>query len=277
MLHRRECVRLLAAGLPAAALLGGPSFPTTVADRVDRRYEAPMPRPLGLKATREGIWVIDGETSIAYLMRYQGSGEIKVEIETGIERPTAIEADEVGLWIAGEDGRKMFRIDFGRDEEDEKKIDYEKSHQTAEFDTPGAGPVKWGRPGEYPHDIGAQGIAWIRGELYLAVPPAGKIFVVKAQDGSVSREIDAPGIRPQGLVFDARRMLWCADGNSRSFFKLDPASGKIIKQHMLPFGEPEVDGKVVVPHGITIWQRMIYFCSPPTGEIYRTPLVSRMS
>ena len=34
----------------------------------------------------------------------------------------------------------------------EKKIDYEKSRQTAEFETPGVGPVKWGRPGEYLHE-----------------------------------------------------------------------------------------------------------------------------
>jgi hypothetical protein len=273
MLDRRDCLRLIAAGLPAWRLLGGPSFPTTVADRVDRRWEAPYPRPTGIKATRDGIWLIDGETAKAYLMGF--NGQIKVEIETGTQRPTAIETDEVGLWIAGDQGRKMIRIDFGKDEAG--KTNYETSSQQAEFGSPGVGPAKWGAPGEYLEETGVQGVAWIRGELFLAVPPAAKIFVVKAQTGSVVREIPAPGVRPQGLVFDPDGDLWCADANSRSFFKLDTATGNVIKQHMLPFDQPQVNGKVINPHGLTIWQRMLYFCSPETGEIYRTPLVNRLS
>jgi len=271
MLDRRSCVRLLAAGVPAWRLMGAATFPTTVADRVDRRWEAPYSRPAGIKMTRDGIWLVDGESGKAYLMSF--SGQIKVEIETGLARPAAIETDEVGLWVAADDGRRMVRIEFGVDEDE--RIDYETSAQAAEFDTPGVGLVKWGAGGEYSGEIGAQGVAWIRGELFLAVPPAAKIFVVRAQDGSLTREIPAPGVRPQGLVFDARGDLWCADGNSRSFFKMDAASGKIIKQHMLPYDQPQVDGKVIVPHGCSIWQRMIYFCSTATGEIYRTPLVNR--
>jgi hypothetical protein len=272
MLDRRAYLRLLAAGVPASALFGGPSFPTTVADRVDRRYEAPITRPMGIKATRDGIWLVDGETAMAYLMSFQG--QIKAEIETGTERPTAIESDEVGIWIAGDEGKKLIRIEF-LDEDGE--VDYEMAAQKAEFDAPGVGAVKWGQPGEYMREIGVQGLAWIRGELYCAVPAAAKIIVVKGQDGSVIRELSAPGIRPQGCVIAPDGFLWCADGNSRSFYKMDTASGHVIKQHMLPFDQPEKDGKIIVPHGITIWQRMIYFCSPHTSEIYRTPLVNRMS
>jgi hypothetical protein len=122
-----------------------------------------------------------------------------------------------------------------------------------------------------------QGFAWIRGELYCATPATAKITVVKGQDGSVLRELAAPGIRPQGCVIAPDGFLWCTDANSRSFFKMDTAGGKVIKQHMLPFDGPEKDGKIITPHGLTIWQRMLYFCSPHTSEIYRTPLVNRMS
>ena len=264
---------MIVAGCPAWRLFGGPGFPTTVADRVDRRWQTPQPCPAGIKATRDGIWLVDRETAKAYLMSFDG--QIKVEIETGTQRPAAIETDEAGLWIAGEDGRKMIRIVFGIGESG--GTDYARSSRQTEFDVPGAGPVKWGAPGEYPETIGVRGLAWIRGELFLAVPPAAKIFVVTAQTGTVAREIPAPGVRPQGLVFDADGGLWCTDANSRSFFKLDAATGNVIKQHMLPFDQPQVNGKVITPQGLTIWQRMLYFCSPETGEIYRTPLINRMS
>ena len=273
MLDRRNCFRLLGFGLPVLPLLAGASFPTTVADRVDRRYRTPGPRPVGLKATRDGLWILDAETAKAYLVHF-ATGAVKIEMETGTIRPTAIDSDEAGLWIAGDKGRKMIRIDFG---EKDGKTDYATSRRKAEFDVPGRGPVKWGPPGEQGAEIGVEGIAWRRGELFLAVPPAAAIDVMKAQDGSLIRSMPAPGARPQGLAWDPDGSLWCADGNSRSFFKLEAASGKLLKQHMLPFAAPEVNGKLIVPHGITIWQRMIYFCSPETSELYRTPLINRMA
>jgi len=272
MIDRRACLSYLAGAVPGLRLLAGPLFPSTVADRVERRYQTPGPRPAGLKATRDGLWILDQATASAYLVHF-ATGQVKLEIETGTLRPTAIETDEVGLWIAAEDGRKMVRLDFVEDEEG--KVQKDQVVRKAEFDVPGAGPVKWRHAGEPPDPIGAQGLAWRRGELYVAVPPAAAIHVLK-QDGSLVRTLPAPGIRPQGLAWDPDGRLWCADAFSRSFFKLDPATGKIIKQHLLPFAKPEVDGKVIVPDGLTIWQRMIYFCSLETGELYRTPLVNRM-
>lgn len=272
MVDRRACLRYLAGAVPAVRLLAGDLFPSTVADRVDRRYETPGPRPTGLKATRDGLWILDQATASAYLVHF-ATGQVKIEIETGTTRPTAIETDEVGMWIAADDGRKMVRLDFVEDEDGKVKKD-EVVHK-GEFGVPGAGSVKWPYSGGPADPIGAQGLAWRRGELYVAVPPAAAIHVLK-QDGTVLRTLPAPGVRPQGLAWDPDGNLWCADGFSRSFFKLDPATGKIIKQHFLPFAKPEVNGKVVIPQGLTIWQRMIYFCSRETGELYRTPLVNRM-
>ncbi len=273
MLDRRDCLRVLGLGVAGLPALAGPSFPTTVADRVDRRYRTPGPRPTGLKATRDGLWILDAETAKAYLVQF-ATGQVKVEVDTGAMRPAAIESDEVGLWIAGDDGRKMIRVEFG---EKDGHTDFATVRRKAEFDVPGSGPVRWGLGGESGREIGAQGLAWRRGELFLAVPPTATILVMKAQDGSVLRSMPAPGACPQGLAWGLDGSLWCADGYSRSFFKLEAASGKVIKQHMLPFAGPKADGRLIVPHGITIWQRMIYFCSPETGELYRTPLVNRMS
>ncbi len=42
--------------------------------------------------------------------------------------------------------------------------------------------------------------------------------------------------------------------------KLGGAAGRIIKQHLLPFTQAEFNGKLPVPHGMTIWQRCMYLC-----------------
>lgn len=254
-----------------ASHLGGAIFPTTVADRVDRRWDAPCARPTGIKATREGIWLVDRETAKVFLMGYTGT--IKAEIPTETTHPTAIETDQIGIWVAGEEGQRLIRIEFL---DEENKVDYTRPLRKADFEAPGIGVVKYGAPGEYMRPTGVQGLAWVRGELYATSPADALIYVIKGQDGSVVRSMPAPGSCPQGLVFEPDGTLWCADGNSRSFFKLDAASGVVIKQHMLPVAQPEVEGKLVVPHGLTYWQRMLYFCSTHTGEIYRTPLVNRL-
>ncbi len=261
MLPRRDCLRFLGLGMAARGLFGGASFTTTVADRVERYCAAPGPRPTGIKATRHGIWVVDGETAKAYLLHFGGA--VNEEMEIKAPHPTAIEVDEVGLWIAVEGGKKLIRIEL------------ETGEKTREFDLPGGGPPKWRLPGGGAVEIGIHGFGWHNGELFAACPAMATIYVVKSRDGSILRSLAAPGLRPQGLAWDRDGHLWCAEADSRSFFKMDPANGKIVKQHMLPFSSPEVNGEVIVPHGMTIWQRMIYFCSPETGEIYRTPLISR--
>ncbi len=264
MLDRRDWFRVIGLGVPGWSLFGAMSFPTTVADRVDLLYKTPGPHPNGLQATRDGLWILDQQNNKVYLVGLT-SGRVEHEIQTAADRGSGITHDGSSLWVASTYNRKLL------------KIDPESGQTLAEFDSPGSGIVKWGTPSPKAVATGGHGLEWRRGELFLAVPPAASIYVLKAQDGSVARKFPAPGIRPHGLGWDPDGTLWCADSNYRSFFKLDPESGKVIKQHMLPFAGPEVNGKVIVPHGMTIWQRMIYFCSAETAEVYRTPLVNRMS
>ena len=263
-MHRRELLKTLGLGLPALPLLGGANFPTTVADRVDRLFKTPGPHPNGMQATRDGLWILDQQTNRVSLCEFR-SGNIKHEIDTEADRGSGLTFDGTSLWISSTYNRKLI------------KVDAETGATLAEFDSPGSGVVKWGNPNPDAQPTGGHGVEWRDGRLFLAIPPAASIYVVKSSDGSVVRSFPSPGIRPHGIAWDPDGSLWCADSIYRSFFKLDAASGTIIKQHMLPFTRPEVDGKVVVPHGATIWLRYIYFCVAETGEVYRTPLVNRMS
>jgi sugar lactone lactonase YvrE len=98
------------------------------------------------------------------------------------------------------------------------------------------------------------------------------IYVVNPEDGAVLRSFPAPGVRPHGIGWDPDGALWCAESIYRSFFKMDAATGRILRQATLPPTEPQVDGIVLVPHGMTIWQRQIWFSVAETGEVYHTPL-----
>ena len=53
---------------------------------------------------------------------------------------------------------------------------------------------------------------------------------------------------------------------------MDPASGKILMQLMLPAEDPMRDGVVLQPHGMTVWNREIWFSVAETGEVYRVAL-----
>jgi hypothetical protein len=53
---------------------------------------------------------------------------------------------------------------------------------------------------------------------------------------------------------------------------MEPASGKILMQLMLPAEAPLKDGVVLQPHGMTVWKGEIWFSVAETGEVYRVPL-----
>ena len=132
--------------------------------------------------------------------------------------------------------------------------------------------MKWGPRDAHPQPTGAHGLEWRNGELWVAVPPAVRIFVINPEDGATKRSFPAPGVRPHGVGWDPHGAFWCAESIYRSFFKMDPASGKILMQLMLPAEAPLKDGVVLQPHGMTVWNREFWFSVAETGEVYRVPL-----
>lgn len=262
-LHRRECLKLAGLVLPAVSLRAWAevSFPTTIATRVERAFGTPGKTPNGLQATRDGLWILDQGTNEAALVRYEDGGVIR-RFATETDRGSGITFDGSALWIASTYNRLLV------------KVDAHSGKTLKKFPSPGSGLVKWGPREGHPQPTGAHGLEWRRGELWVAVPPSVTMYVVNPADGSVLRRFPAPGVRPHGIGWDPDGSLWCAESIYRSFFKMDATTGKILKQVMLPPTAPEVDGVVVVPHGMTIWNGQFWFSVAETGEVYRTPLAS---
>ena len=260
MINRRDCLKLAGSACAPVRLRAAiAGFPTSVAAKVERMFRTPGPAPNGLQATPDGLWILDQSTNRVALVRYQ-DGSVVREFATETDRGSGITFDGEALWIASTYNRLLVRIG-ARD-----------GHTLKQLPSPGSGLVKWGPRGEHPQPTGAHGLEWRRGELWVAVPPAVRIYVLNPEDGKELRSFPAPGVRPHGIGWDPDGSLWCAESIHRSFFKMDPASGKILRQHMLPPTEPQADGVVLVPHGMTVWKGDFWFSVAETGEVYRTPL-----
>ncbi|HWB95500.1 MAG TPA: hypothetical protein VG672_02330 [Bryobacteraceae bacterium] len=261
---RRDCLKLAGLALPALPArpaAGAATFPTTIAPSATLAFRTPGKNPNGLQATSEGLWVLDQGTNRVALLRYSDGGVIR-EFATETDRGSGITFDGSALWIASTYNSRLV------------KLDAQTGKTIKEYRCPGSGVVKWGPRGAHPHPTGAHGMEWKYRQLWVAVPPAATIYVIDPEGGGVIRSFPAPGVRPHGIGWDADGSLWCTESIHRSFFKLDPKTGQILRQVMLPLTAPEVDGLVIEPHGMSIWEGKFWFSCAETGEVYNLPIPS---
>lgn len=259
MIARRDLLKLAALACPPVRAAVTGTFPTQIAARIEFAFKTPGSAPNGLQATSEGLWILDQATNRVALVRYE-DGRVLRQFDTETDRGSGITFDGSALWIASTYNRLLVRVDA------------QTGRTLKKFPSPGSGVVKWGPRSAHPEPTGAHGLEWRRGELWVAVPPAMRIFVVNPEDGNPQRSFPAPGVRPHGIGWDPDGSLWCAESIYRSFFKMDPASGRILSQVILPPEEPLVGGVVQVPHGMTVWKGNFWFSVAETGEVYRVPL-----
>ena len=260
MLDRRAILKLAGLSwLPLPAPAAASTFPTEVAARVTRAFSTPGRAPNGLQATPDGLWILDQATNRVALVHF-ADGSVIRQFDTETDRGSGITFDGQAVWIASTYNRLLVRVDARN------------GRTLQKLPSPGSGLVKWGPRAEHPQPTGAHGLEWRSGELWAAVPPAVRVFLLNPADGAERRSFPAPGVRPHGIGWDPDGSLWVTESIYRSFFKMDPASGRILRQLMLPAENPMRDGVVLQPHGMTIWNREIWFSVAETGEVYRLPL-----
>lgn len=224
--------------------------------RVETAFKSPGPKPNGMQATPEGLWLLDQGDNRAYLVDTRG--KLLRALDTDSKAGSGITFDGEALWLASTYSREIIRADA-------------KTGKTiARFPTPGAGPVKWtvGRrsplaPPEPPRAgarasdasrqaTGAHGLEWRDGKLWISVPPAQRIYRVDPATFRVEHSFATAGDRPHGLGWEGK-WLWCVDSNKNAFFRHDPESGEINNVIQLADSDP-------LPHGMTIEGRTMWYC-----------------
>jgi len=252
-MRRREFLALAAAA---------PSFgrvTTRQTGKVETAFKSPGPKPNGLQATKDGLWILDQGDNRAYLVRYE-DGKVLRALETDSKAGSGITFDGEAIWIASTYSREIIRADART------------GKTIAKYETPGAGVVKWtnsrlsplapapstprpaaGKKGpEQRQATGAHGMEWRDGRLWIAVPPSQTIYRVNPMGFVVEHKFPSAGDRPHGIGWEGK-WLWCTDSNLNAFFKHDPDTGEVVEKIQLTDKDP-------LPHGMTIWQGTMWYC-----------------
>jgi len=236
------------------------------AGKVETVFKSPGPKPNGLQATQDGLWILDQGDNKAYLVSYK-DGKLIRDFATGSDRGSGITFDGEALWIGSTYNREIVRSDA-------------KTGKTlARYFTPGAGVIyktTWDPPGRSsplakgsaapakpqpaqpaeaaPNTLGtgAHGQEWRDGKLWMAVPPSRMIYRMDPKAWVVEQQFPTAGNRPHGIAWEGR-YLWCTDSNLNAFFKHDPATGEIVEKIQLAESDP-------LPHGMSIWQGYMWYC-----------------
>ena len=215
---------------------------------VHDRWMAPGPQPNGLQAASDGLWLIDQVDNHLYKLSYD-DGSVMVRLATETDRSSGVTVGGGHLWVASTYSCEIFKLN-----DDGSAVE--------RYDTPGKGIVGFGDKGRT-QATGAHGLEWIDDHnMWAAVPPAQKIFLIDPETMEVKRSIPTPGNRPHG-IFSHGGALWCADTEMAKIFKLNVDDGSVLKEIEVP--DPEV-------HGMTFHDGNMWFCCATTRRVCTVPL-----
>ena len=261
----------------AAAVIDFGKIPTRKAGKVETVFKSPGPKPNGLQATKDGLWIMDqGDGNRVYLVAYEG-GKVLREFGTDADRASGITFDGEALWLASTYGREIIRADaqtgktiqryftpgagviyrMTKDVPGRSSPLAKREQAPAGAKTRGKGQQVGGFQqgqvmGARAQGTGAHGLEWRDGKLWVAVPPSRTIYRLDPKEWVVEHMFPTAGNRPHGIGWEGK-YLWCADSNLNAFFKHDPDTGAIVEKIQLADSDP-------LPHGMTIWQGAMWYC-----------------
>lgn len=225
--------------------------------KVMTAFKSPGPHPNGLQCTDEGLWILDQGDNRAYLVDYD-KGKVIRAFDTDSKAGSGITFDGEAIWLASTYSREIIRADA------------HSGKTIAKFPCPGAGPVAWtnGRrsplaPPEPPakpatappaprQATGAHGLEWKNGRLWIAVPPAQKIYRANPKNFEIEQQFATAGDRPHGLGWQGD-WLWCVDSNLNAMVRHDTNTGKWTEKIQLSDSDP-------LPHGMSMRNGTVWYC-----------------
>jgi sugar lactone lactonase YvrE len=287
-MRRRDFVSVATAAVPlAGAARPDPAkIRSRMASNVQTVFRSPGddPKPNGLQATDEGLWIIDqGAGNKAHLVSYEG--KVIRSFETETTQSSGITFDGEALWIGSTYSREIVKTDaqtgkaISRYFTPGAGIIYKMAGDPPQRSSPLAKPAAAGRAQGSPGQVGgfqmgqvlgasasgtgAHGQEWRDGKLWFAVPPSRSVYCIDPKTWIVQMKFDTAGNRPHGIGWEGI-YLWVADSNLNTFFKHDPATGEIVERIQLADSDP-------LPHGMTIRNGWMWYCDD-VGVVCRLKL-----
>ena len=103
MLGRRSFLAL-AAAIPAFDGI------KTRSAKVEKVFDSPGPKPNGLQATKDGLWILDQGNNHIALVSYE-NGKVLRDLETESDRGSGLTFDGEAIWIGSTYDRTIVRCD----------------------------------------------------------------------------------------------------------------------------------------------------------------------
>jgi hypothetical protein len=188
------------------------------------------------------------------------TGKVLRALDTESKAGSGITFDGEALWLASTYSREIIHTDART------------GKTIAKYPCPGAGVVAWtagrrsplappeppranppaAKPAAQRQATGAHGLEWKNGRLWIAVPPAQKIYRVNPKGFEIEQQFATAGDRPHGLGWEGDR-LWCVDSNLNAMLRHDTSTGKWDRRIQLSDADP-------LPHGMSIRNSTVWYC-----------------
>ena len=176
-------------------------------------------------------------------------GSVIADLPTETEHSSGVTEGGGYLWVASTYTTELFQLNAD-------------GSTVAKHDTPGKGVVAFGDPNRQ-RVTGAHGMEWVDDDnMWVAVPPAQRVFLMDPKTMTVKRSIPTPGSRPHGLFMHDGDM-WLADTQDRKIHRLNPENGEVLD---------EIDAPAPEVHGMTLHDGNIWFCCAVTCRVCTIPL-----
>ena len=211
---------------------------------------SPGPKPNGLQASKEGLWVIDQGDSRVHLLDWS-TGSILKEIHTDTDRSSGITIDNEGnIWIASTYNCKIYKIS-------------QDSGKTIEiYDSPGAGINATRESIENSEKTGDHGLEWKNGKLYIASPPSQYIHEMDSKNWIELNRTKVPGFRVHGIAWaEEEGTIWAAGTAMGVVSRIRLSDSRIYDVFRVP--------DAVEVHGMTIKDNVLWYCDDrrPIGTL----------
>ena len=240
------------------AAAGQSADPPVTAKTVQKLYKVPESRePNDLQFVPEGLWILDQVDPNRAFLVVPEDGTILRTIQTESLHGSGITFGSGVLWIGSTLGKDKY------DPPRTLKVDPMTGETLKSWVTTGFGYYGRSTP-ENGTPSGAHGLKWAGDKYWMAVPAAGRIFLMEPETGAIVRHIPGPGTtaRMHGLAVDGD-MIWCVNSDDRAIFKLQSADGTPVAKIQLAKEDPE-------PHGLDIDSTgTLWYCDAVTGWICR--------